>query len=53
MNIPVFPLIVDASVPAVSPAGDIAVVVDCWLVDNAMGDGGGSSKNLHYHNATS
>ena len=27
MYIPVFPLILDASVPAVSPAGDIAVVV--------------------------
>ena len=53
MYIPVFPLILDASVPAVSPAGDIAVVVDCWPVDDAMGDGGGSSKDLHYNNATS
>ena len=52
MYIPVFPLILDASVPAVSPAGDIAVVVDCWPVDDAMGDGRGSSKKLQYNNAS-
>ena len=46
MYIPVFPLILDASVPAVSPAGDIAVVVQGWLVDDAMGDGRGSSEKL-------
>ena len=52
MYIPVFPLILDASVPAVSPAGDIAVVVYGWHVDDVVGDGRGSSKKLQYNNAS-
>ena len=53
MYIPVFRLILDASVPAESPAGDIAVVVYGWLVDDVVGDGRGSSKKLQYNKVAS